>query len=280
MEEPTITDARTPPRRTTGERLPTPTAASIDRVLRIAQVAPLYERVPPRQYGGTERIVGYLCNELTRRGHEVTLFATADSLTDAALCGVTADAVRDAPLVDEQIAPHMLEMAQAFGEYWKWTADETLMRELWPAVMGAIGWITDSRAVDAMGYLTYARRTAQGFLQQGWKDSHDSVMHASGELAPAPIALIEVQAYKHAALRMASLVAGALGYADLARALRERAAELQERVERDFWLDEERFYALALDADRAPVASSRQIQDIACGRDWRTPTERRWWRAG
>src|SRR5262249_49279095 len=121
------------------------------------------------------------------------------------------------------------------GEYWKWTADEALVRELWPAVTGAIGWITERRAVDAMGDLTYARRTPQGFLQQGWKDSHDSVMHASGELAPAPIALIEVQAYKYAALRTAALVAGALGHPDLARGLRERAAELQERVERDFW---------------------------------------------
>src|SRR5919201_3845483 len=56
------------------------------RKLRIAQVSPLYERVPPRQYGGTERIVGYLCNGLARRGHDVTLFASGDSRTAARLC--------------------------------------------------------------------------------------------------------------------------------------------------------------------------------------------------
>ena len=49
--------------------------------MRIAQVAPLFESVPPRRYGGTERVVSYLTEELVRQGHRVTLFATADSRT-------------------------------------------------------------------------------------------------------------------------------------------------------------------------------------------------------
>ncbi|MGH7905470.1 MAG: glycosyltransferase family 4 protein [Candidatus Binataceae bacterium] len=55
------------------------------RPLRIAQVGPLYERIPPRLYGGTERVVSYITEELVRRGHEVTLFASGDSLTSARL---------------------------------------------------------------------------------------------------------------------------------------------------------------------------------------------------
>ena len=55
------------------------------RRLRIAQVAPLYESVPPKLYGGTERVVAYLTEELSRRGHEVTLFASGDS-TVAGVC--------------------------------------------------------------------------------------------------------------------------------------------------------------------------------------------------
>ncbi|MGH7947711.1 MAG: hypothetical protein ACREQF_00595, partial [Candidatus Binataceae bacterium] len=55
------------------------------RPLRIAQVAPLYESVPPRLYGGTERVVSYLTEELVRRGHHVTLFASGDSTTRARL---------------------------------------------------------------------------------------------------------------------------------------------------------------------------------------------------
>src|ERR1700730_11092237 len=54
-------------------------AISRPKPLRIAQIAPLYESVPPKLYGGTERVVAYLAEELVRRGHEVTLFASGDS---------------------------------------------------------------------------------------------------------------------------------------------------------------------------------------------------------
>src|SRR5438094_9987152 len=54
-------------------------------VMRIAQVAPLFESVPPKYYGGTERIVSYLTEELVHQGHEVTLFASGDSVTKARL---------------------------------------------------------------------------------------------------------------------------------------------------------------------------------------------------
>ena len=56
-----------------------------DKYMKIAQIAPLMESVPPRLYGGTERIVSYLTDELVRLGHEVTLFASADSVTAAKL---------------------------------------------------------------------------------------------------------------------------------------------------------------------------------------------------
>ena len=53
--------------------------------MRIAQVSPLWESVPPKLYGGTERIVSYLTEELVRQGHQVTLFASGDSVTRAKL---------------------------------------------------------------------------------------------------------------------------------------------------------------------------------------------------
>jgi hypothetical protein len=53
--------------------------------MKIAQVAPLYESVPPKYYGGTERVVSYLTEELVNQGHEVTLFASGDSLSKARL---------------------------------------------------------------------------------------------------------------------------------------------------------------------------------------------------
>ena len=67
--------------------------------MRIAQVSPLMESVPPRLYGGTERIVSYLTEELVGLGHDVTLFATADSITTANLVGCTPVALRLEPRV-------------------------------------------------------------------------------------------------------------------------------------------------------------------------------------
>jgi|SRR5215216_937391 len=64
--------------------------------MRIAQIAPLFESVPPRLYGGTERVVSYLVEELVRQGHRVTLFASADSITSAELVPAAARALRGA----------------------------------------------------------------------------------------------------------------------------------------------------------------------------------------
>jgi glycosyltransferase involved in cell wall biosynthesis len=82
--------------------------------MRIAQVAPLYERVPPLRYGGTERVVAYLCDELVRRGHQVTLFASGDSQTRAELVAPVARALRLDPEARDPLAPHVLELAQVF----------------------------------------------------------------------------------------------------------------------------------------------------------------------
>src|SRR5690349_8054306 len=70
------------------------------RPLRIAQVSPLYESVPPRAYGGTERIVAYLTEELVAHGHDVTLFASGDSSSSATLVPCYARALRAAGVHD------------------------------------------------------------------------------------------------------------------------------------------------------------------------------------
>jgi len=88
--------------------------ATVSRPLRIAQVAPLYEAVPPKLYGGTERIVAYLTDELVRRGHAVTLFASGDSTSSARLEPVVPTALRLAGAGQDTLAPHLLELAQVF----------------------------------------------------------------------------------------------------------------------------------------------------------------------
>ena len=76
--------------------------------MRIAQVAPLYESVPPKLYGGTERVVSYLTEELVRQGHEVTLFASGDSLTEARLVPVCKQSLRLSPDCVDSLAHHVL----------------------------------------------------------------------------------------------------------------------------------------------------------------------------
>lgn len=76
--------------------------------MRIAQVAPLYESVPPKYYGGTERVVSYLTEELCRQGHEVTLFASGDSVTEARLVAVTRRSLRLDKRCVDQLAHHVL----------------------------------------------------------------------------------------------------------------------------------------------------------------------------
>lgn len=80
--------------------------------MRIAQVAPLYESVPPKYYGGTERIVSYLTEELVAQGHSVTLFASGDSVTSATLVPVTAQALRLDQSCEDQLAHHILLLEQ------------------------------------------------------------------------------------------------------------------------------------------------------------------------
>src|SRR5439155_9908928 len=75
--------------------------------MRIAQVAPLFEPVPPRGYGGTERIVSYLTEELVRQGHQVTLFASADSVTEARLVPGSAQGLRTDPACKDPVAAHV-----------------------------------------------------------------------------------------------------------------------------------------------------------------------------
>ncbi len=88
--------------------------------MRIAQVAPLWERVPPPAYGGIELVVGLLCDELVRRGHDVTLFASGDSITLAKLESVHPRALRLDPTVKEYPIYEMLQLSQVYeraGEF-------------------------------------------------------------------------------------------------------------------------------------------------------------------
>ena len=82
--------------------------------MRIAQVAPLYESVPPKRYGGTERVVSYITEELVNLGHDVTLFASGDSVTRARLISPCEQSLRTDELSVDPLAPHVTMLNQVF----------------------------------------------------------------------------------------------------------------------------------------------------------------------
>ncbi|MGH8309582.1 MAG: amylo-alpha-1,6-glucosidase, partial [Steroidobacteraceae bacterium] len=138
------------------------------------------------------------------------------------------------------------------GAYYRRTADAAFIETIWPNVQAALAWIDRYGDVDRDGFVEYYRRSPNGLVQQGWKDSNDSVFHADGRLAEPPIALCEVQAYVYGARLEGAELAGMLGHYDTARALRDAARELREKFQTSFWCDEIGVYALALDGDKRP----------------------------
>src|SRR5881409_3173299 len=85
-------------------------------VMRIAQVSPLYESVPPKLYGGTERVVSYLTEELVKQGHDVTLFASGDSVTAARLVPCSPKSLRLDESSIDQLAHHFVMMEKVYRE--------------------------------------------------------------------------------------------------------------------------------------------------------------------
>lgn len=143
------------------------------------------------------------------------------------------------------------------SETFNWTADEALVNELLPAALRALEWIENYGDLDGDGFIEYKRRSPQGLTNQGWKDSWDANMHRDGSVAAPPIALVEVQGYVYEAQYRMSQLLRQFGHSDRADQLKRRASELAKKIEKAFWMPNESFYAMALDADK------RQLQVIS-----------------
>ena len=138
------------------------------------------------------------------------------------------------------------------GSYLDFTGDLELLKHLRPHIELALEWIDRYGDVDGDGFVEYAPNGEKGLIQQGWKDSNDSVFHADGEIAEAPIALCEVQGYVYAAKMAAAKLYSAWGDEKRRTALENEAADLQARFEQAFWCDELSTYAIALDGQKKP----------------------------
>ncbi len=140
-----------------------------------------------------------------------------------------------------------------YTEYYAWTHDTETLERLWPNALAAMDWI--DRNCRETGYLSYQRQSKRGLANQGWKDSGDCIVNRQGQLATGAIALCEVQAYVYAAKIRLSEIARMKKRLDLADHWQDQAKDLKRRFNKDFWVDDEDFLALALDGEGKPVDS-------------------------
>ncbi|QSV56346.1 MAG: amylo-alpha-1,6-glucosidase [Dolichospermum sp. UKL201] len=140
-----------------------------------------------------------------------------------------------------------------YAEYYSWTHDQETLEALWPNALAAMGWI--DRQLQETGYLSYARKSKGGLINQGWKDSGDCIVNRKGELAIGPISLCEVQAYVYAAKNRLAEIAKIQQRPDLEELWQTEARQLRAKFNQDFWLEDEDFCALALDGEGKPVDS-------------------------
>ncbi|KAB8314942.1 amylo-alpha-1,6-glucosidase [Tolypothrix campylonemoides VB511288] len=140
-----------------------------------------------------------------------------------------------------------------YAEYYAWTHDVETLDQLWSKALLAMDWI--DRNLRETGYLSYYRKSKGGLANQGWKDSGDCIVNRKGELANGAIALCEVQAYVYAAKLRLAEIARLKKRIDLSDRWTEEARNLKLRFNRDFWIEDQDFCALALDGDGQQVDS-------------------------
>ena len=139
------------------------------------------------------------------------------------------------------------------GRHVEWSGSLALFEELRPAIDAALEWMAKQLASDPNGFLSYRGESAEGPINQGWKDSTSGVPRKNGGSPAPPIALCEVQGYAYLAQTL--MAAAFLRASETSRAarLKKAAAGLRKRFNRDFWMESEGCYALALEKGKRQV---------------------------
>ena len=141
----------------------------------------------------------------------------------------------------------------SFANLFAWRGDRDELGRHWDTARRILDWARAYGDRDGDGYLEYVTKSSMGTKNQGWKDSGDAIVYEDGTPVPAPIAPCEVQGYWYAAQLLMAGLAWVKGERRWARELWRSARALKRRFNRDFWMEEEGFYALALDPDKRPV---------------------------
>jgi glycogen debranching enzyme len=170
--------------------------------------------------------------------------------------------VRTGPLAILDINPYAAYYADyasplmfviALANLYAWTGDEARLRRHWDTARRILEWAHEYGDRDRDGYLEYHTRSRVGTKNQGWKDSGDAIVYEDGTAVPAPIATCELQGYWYAAQMLMGLLHFMTGSRADARAHWAEAADLKQRFNRDWWIEEEDFFALAMDPQKRLV---------------------------
>jgi glycogen debranching enzyme len=139
------------------------------------------------------------------------------------------------------------------SELWHWTGDRELVRPLLGPALEALRWLERCSDRDGDGFFEYRTRSSQGVVHQAWKDSPGAIVDEAGRPVEPPIATCEEQAFVYVARQHLSELLWWMGEKDEAKRLFHEAGELKKRFNEAYWMEDEGFFALGLDADRRPI---------------------------
>lgn len=142
------------------------------------------------------------------------------------------------------------------ADLWHWRGDKDLVRPFVQPALKGLAW-ADSYSRDTDGFYRYQTRSEQGEKNQGWKDSGDAIVHADGSQVEAPIGTCEMQAFVYASKLRLSELLWSMGEEEQGKRLYAEAQELKKRFNEKFWMEEEGFLAMGIDA------KGRLIRSIA-----------------
>jgi glycogen debranching enzyme len=141
------------------------------------------------------------------------------------------------------------------SELWHWTGSKYLIRALVEPAMKAIRWLDEYGDLDGDGFYEYLTRSRQGVRHQAWKDSPDAIVYEDGAQVEPPIATCEEQGFAYLAKLHMSEVLWWLDEKDEAKRLFHEAEELKKRFNEAFWMEDEGYFALGLDAQKRQIKS-------------------------
>ena len=157
----------------------------------------------------------------------------------------------------------IIALAHAFA----WSGDRAALQRHWDVARRIMDWAREYGDSDGDGLLEYQTRSPKGTKNQGWKDSGNAILYADGSPVPAPLGTCELQGYWYAAQQLMAALAWVLDDRASAKSYWHDAAGLKERFNRDWWMPEHDYFALAMDSDKrlVPALTSNVGQCIATG---------------